>query len=223
MGAWRVASRLAPCWVGFLGCRSAEPLGMGVPRGGTGVSRGRGSPVSSLWACTALSVLPILTRRHLDRDGDGSDATDPWGAVSYRRPLRAAAKPWSVCGQWNSRNARNHGTHCEHFRRSEPCRPGIGLLRRVSAVRIDAGASGSGSGQGDDAVVPSSSASSRVVSSLLPSSPASSCLRRDGHAVGHRAATGRVVTCSRGRALLRTRRGLCRRRRGGCGGTSGWS
>ena len=20
--------------------------------------------------------------------------------------------PWSVCGQWNSRNTRNHGTHC---------------------------------------------------------------------------------------------------------------
>ena len=39
------------------------------------------------------------------------------------------------------RNARNHGTHGEHFRRSEPCRlPKIELLKRVSAVRICPGA-----------------------------------------------------------------------------------
>ena len=51
------------------------------------------------------------------------------------------AAPWSVCGQWNSRNARNHGTHGEHFRRSEPCRlPKIELLKRVSPVRIRPGA-----------------------------------------------------------------------------------
>ena len=58
------------------------------------------------------------------------------------------AAPWSVCGQWNSRNTRNHGTHCEHFRRSEPCSlPGIELLKRVSPVRIWPGAQGVGAGQ----------------------------------------------------------------------------
>lgn len=61
---------------------------------------------------------------------------------------RCGAAPWSACGQRGPQNSGNPGTTCMYFRRSGRCTPTkIELLRRVSAVRIEPGASRTDGGQ----------------------------------------------------------------------------